>query len=146
RVERSVWWGFFQGLWRRLFLYEVPEFKTSFAGRFYDHPSIKYLARTEKKAYTPFSKSKPAYISGGYFATALLNMFREKGIGDTDLEKVLFCLKFNTLNIQPQTLKMLRSIVADSENNMDELKIKIQKWFDEMQDRANGWYKGKLKL
>src|SRR6476659_1104564 len=40
-------WISIKGWARKVLLYEPDEFKTSFAGKFYEYPAIKYLGRIE---------------------------------------------------------------------------------------------------
>ncbi len=58
---------------RKVLLYEPDEFKSSVAGRFYEYPAIKYLSRIEETHRSRFSLTKPAYISGDYFAETLID-------------------------------------------------------------------------
>lgn len=73
-----------QGWFRKIFLYESPEFKTSFAGKFYEYPAIKYLGRIEDDHKGWLSSTKPSYFSPDYFADTLINFLRDKGAGSTD--------------------------------------------------------------
>jgi hypothetical protein len=134
------------GFFRRLFLYESSQFKYSFAGRFYQHPSIKYLSKADKRSFVTLKNTKPSYISSEHFADSLLRLIREKGSGNTDMEKILYSLKYNTIHVQPETLKLLQHIARDAGNDIDMLKQLIKKWYEEMMDRINGWYKRKLNL
>jgi hypothetical protein len=138
-------WIVFAGWLRRFFYYEVEAFKYSFAGRFYNHPSIQYLSKGKKQGVS-FVKSKPSYISSDNFADTLLQIFREKGAGDTDLERIYFTLRFNTLQIQAETLKHFRHLLSDSGADLAVFRTNLQKWFDETMDRTTGWYKRKVKL
>jgi hypothetical protein len=130
----------------KFFLVEFKGFKYSFAGRFYNHPSIIYLSQGNKKYLISFSQGKPAYISQENFSDTIVQLFRNKGNGINDMEKINFCLKFNTLHIQPQTLAHFRNLLNDSNNDINTFKEKLNQWFNDTQGRANGWYKKKLQL
>ena len=115
-VERMLNDGYYQKIenktdkklqaWRRkALLYEPPEFKSSFAGKFYEYPAIKYLGRIEKDNKEKFNSTKPSYFSAEYFADSLINFLEDKGAGITEMDKIAFCLKFNTYHIQPNTLR-----------------------------------------
>jgi hypothetical protein len=127
------------------FLYQFKNFENSLAGKFYEHPSIKYLAQSAKNSVS-FKNGKPAYISKENFSDTLVQMFRNKGNGATDMEKINFCLKYNTLQIEPETIAHIRNLVADSENDLNKFREKLMKWFEDTMDRTNGWYKRKLSL
>jgi len=131
---------------RSFFLYEEKEFRNSFAGKFYAHPSISYLAPGRKTLWFSFKKGKPAYINRENFSATIIQMLRNRGIGADDMEKVSFCLKFNTMHIQAQTLAHLRNLLNDSDNEIKLFSEKLIQWYSETMDRANGWYKGKLQF
>jgi len=131
---------------RSFFLYEETEFRNSFAGKFYAHPSIRYLTPGRKTLWFSFKKGKPAYINRENFSATIIQMLRNKGIGADDMGKVSFSLKFNTLHIQPQTLAHLRNLLNDSDNEIKLFSDKLIQWYSETMDRTNGWYKGKLQF
>jgi hypothetical protein len=118
------------------FIFQNDNFGKSFAGKFYDYPSIKYLS--EKK------NEKPSYISKELFAQTLTNMLLTKGKGCSEMEKISFCLKFNTLAIQPQTLSYLRNLLESSKNDFSVFTTSLSNWFSETMDRTNGWYKRRM--
>jgi hypothetical protein len=134
-----------QGWLRKNFLYEADEFKKSFAGLFYDYPAIKYLGRIEDNHKGRFSSTKPSYFSSDYFADTLINFLADKGTGVTAMDKIAFCLKFNTYHIQPKTLQQFRSLFESAGGNENVYKQNIIKWFNETMDRANGWHKRKMR-
>jgi hypothetical protein len=131
---------------RRLLLFESAAFKKSFAGKFYEYPSIKYLTKSEASYKRMFSNTKPSYFSGENFGDTVTNMLKEKGVGATDAEKVDFCLTFNPYDIQPLTLKQIRNLWKDAGHDVTTFKAKLKQWFDETMDRTNGWYKQKMQL
>jgi len=126
-------------------LKENPEFRHSFAGRFYDYPAIKYLGRFEKVKSGKLTLSKPAYISASFFAESVINFLADKGDGKTIMDKLNFCLRFNTHNIEPNTRRQFMNLFETSAT-LDDFKANLVKWFNETMDRTNGWYKRKLKL
>lgn len=134
---------------RNVLLYESSKFKGSFAGKFYEFPAIKFLSTIEQdqKGLTNlFSNTKPSYLSADYFADTLCDLLKQKGAGNTDLEKIGYTLEYNTHHIQSQSLQNLQSFYNKSEGNIELFKEQLRKWFNETMDRANGWYKQKLQL
>jgi hypothetical protein len=131
---------------KRFFLKEFKDFKYSFAGKFYNQPSIKYLSSKASDSKTFFSETKPSYITADNFADTIVQLLREKGAGVDDMQKIGFSLQFNTYHIQPESLKNLKGIFADSGTDINLFKTKLKAWFNEMNDRATGWYKRKLQL
>lgn len=135
---------FFQAWRRKVLLYEPPEFKSSFAGKFYEFPAIKYLSQIEKNNKWQFSSTKPSYFSAEYFADSLMNFLEDKGAGVTEMDKIAFCLRFNTYHIQPKTLRQFVNLFESAGGNKDLYKQNIMKWFNETMDRATGWHKQKM--
>jgi len=135
----------FQGWLRKNVFYEADEFKNSFAGRFYEFPAIKYLARIEDDYKGMFSSTKPSYLSADYFADSLIDFLDAKGVGTNSMEKIAFCLKYNTHHIQPKTLKQFVNLFERSENNKVTYKQNLIKWFNETMDRTTGWHKRKMR-
>ncbi|MCX6244724.1 MAG: hypothetical protein NTU98_08465 [Bacteroidetes bacterium] len=140
---------YFLCLQRRNFLhfilFEFKSFENSLAGKFYQHPSIKYLAGSSKNSAS-FKNGKPAYISRENFADTMIQIFRNNGSGANDKEKITGCLNFNTLGIQTQTKAHILNLMADSGNDLEKFREKLMKWFDDTMDRTTGWYKRKLSL
>jgi hypothetical protein len=128
------------------FLREPEEFKDSFAGKFYDQPSIKYLTRSQKRSPFLFRQSKPSYFSGRNFAETIIQIFRNEGAGKDDMERIRFSLVHNRLKLQPETLAHFKNLEHESANDLETFKTKLTQWFDETMDRASGWYKNKLRI
>jgi len=137
--------GFFSFL-QRYFLKEFPDFKESFAGRFYEYPAIKYLSNKAGEQTTFFSQTKPSYLTAEIFADTLIQLIKDKGIGNTDMEKAGYSLKYNAHHIQQATLKHLNDMFVNSSGEIVVFKDKLKHWYNETQDRATGWYKRKLQL
>lgn len=131
---------------KRFFLKEFDGFKYTMAGKFYKSPAIKYLSDNGGELKTYFSQTKPSYISADMFAETLLQLLKDKGTGATDMDKIKFCLQFNTHHIGPATLKNLRDHAENSGNDINVLKDRLKGWYNETMDRATGWYKRKLQL
>lgn len=143
-IESIVsWWWSWQ---RRFLLYESDEFKKSFAGKFYEYTSIKYLAKIESKNKRWFTNSKPSYFSADNFADTLINILKDKGFGDTDESKIDFCLTFNTHNVQTETLRHIQNLWTTSKEDIKAFRLVLKQWFTETMDRTNGWYKQKMQM
>jgi hypothetical protein len=139
----------YKGVWfivQRFFLKEFPAFKHSFAGVFYSYPSVKYLAQRAGEQKTAFTETKPSYISDDNFADTLIQMLKDKGSGATEMDKILFCLQFNTYQVQPATLKRLRDLAENAGKDLSIFKNNLKSWYNETQDRTSGWFKRKLQL
>jgi hypothetical protein len=116
------------------------------AGRFYQHPSIKYLAKGKTSYWGIFSSSKPSYLRPENFSDTLIQMLKIQGAGDTDMQKIGFSLRFNSLQIQPNSLKQIANIYADSAGDAAVFKEKLNQWYNEMMERLSGWFKRKIQF
>ena len=130
---------------KEFFRKKPKESENNFLDRFYNAPSIKYTSEGAKKI-TTFQSKNPSYITNENFAQTIIHLFRNKGNGQTDSDKVDFCLKFNTLRIQPQTLSYLTNLFTDSGKDINLFAQKLNNWFQETMDRTKGWYKRKTNL
>lgn len=139
-------WAWIANKTKYFFLYEKDVFKETFAGRFYNNPSIKYLARLESEKKVLFENTKPSYITPENFSSTLINFLSSKGNGKDKLEQLRFCLKYNTLHIEQDTINNLTALLNNSGDDVNLFKEKLVNWFNETMDRATGWYKRKVKL
>ncbi len=116
----------------------------TFAQRFYQYPSIKYLSKLEvvKNRFT--ESQLPSYLRAENFATTIICILKERGAGKTVSEQIDYCLRFNTCQIQQETLKQLTNLYNDSGRDEILFKKKLESWFDDTMDRASGWYKRKI--
>ena len=131
---------------RQFFLKEYPDFKYSFAGKFYEQPGIKYLVDSAGEPKTWFTQTKPSYFSSTAFAENMAQLLRDKGSGNNDMERINFCLQFNTHHIQAHSLQFLRELAHDSDGDIVLFKKKLEAWYNETMDRTSGWYKRKMQV
>ncbi len=137
----------------------LPDF--TLAKAFYKHPSIKYLSPNT-------SRSKPSYIEPKNFSSTLIQILRGK---DYDGSVPVMLSVYNTLYpmltaarqntdittvetgkvnpvvavIQPETLDKLRQLFIDSGKDLNTFTSLLEDWYNEMMDRANGWYKRQVR-
>lgn len=127
---------------RWFFLSPNRDFKNSLAGRFYEHPSIKYLSKVD--GWTWLSERRPSYLTDVYFVSTLTRMLIEMGLGNDDKEKIASALKLNTLHMQKRTAENIISIHHEAGGEVEPFKEGLRKWYNETMDRTNGWYKRKM--
>src|SRR3979409_1563164 len=60
-----------QNRWNRFTLQPSTNFEQSFAGMFYEYPTIKFLSKSETRQNRWFAQTKPSYISEENFADTL---------------------------------------------------------------------------
>ena len=144
--KAGKYYGKGQGFWKKFFLQQPPGFEQSFAGKFYDYPAIKYLSRIEGNRKMLFDHTKPSYMSADTFADSLINLLSNKGAGDDKIKQISFCIQFNTLQIEAETLRHLRDILDNSGGDLLFFRQRLMKWFNETMDRTNGWYKSSFTI
>src|ERR1700739_3898173 len=138
---KSVW----QSFWHRI----APVKKTdpeTLAQLFFNNPGIKYLADGKKN-------SKPSYLEPTVFSKALIDALKGTGnptgntvtqiknIVDTGIITVTINNKEKNIQLKPDTQAYLQSLINDSNNDIDKFKASLEQWFNNMMDRASGWYK-----
>lgn len=116
----------------------------TFAQKFYHYPSIKYLSKPEAVKYLFTKRQLPSYLSAENFGTTIINILRERGAGTSVSEQIDYCLRFNTCQIQPETLKQLNNLFTESGRDELLFQKKLERWFNDTMDRASGWYKRKM--
>ena len=129
-----------------IFLVEHVLFRFTNAGKFYNEPTIKYLAKVgENKRYS-FRNTKPAYIEKSHFVTAVVSMLQRRSIGINEWDKIKFAVENNSLNLETETLRMFKDWMAQSNDDYEKFKAYIGNSFEEVNDRLVGWYKRKIGL
>lgn len=128
-------------VWKR----NVNGAKKELLKEFYKQPIIKYLA--SGRYY-----SKPSYIDQSDFSKAIMGILKEKGArllkydGEDDdvalIDKIETALndKDNTL-IEEETKKHLKDLLENSQNDLQKFEANLEEWFNNMMERASGWYK-----
>lgn len=98
---------------------------------FYEHPIIYRLAKKGKGG-------RPSYISKQNFAQVVIAL-----LSDQNSIKQSFTEIETNIRALPNggTKRLLLTLLAESEENVWIFRSKLEKWFDEMMDRATGWYK-----
>jgi hypothetical protein len=108
-----------------------------FIKKFYKHPSIKYLGEDN-------TSSKPAYLHPQSFSQTMVQLLRGEtynGRTENESELIRNNLEDNTLQINTETLRQLKNLFYDARQDSVAFKVKLEDWFNEMQERTNGWYK-----
>jgi hypothetical protein len=127
-----------------IFLVEDNNFRYTNAGKFYEEPTIKYLAKPGEQAWYSLRNRKPAYVSPETFVITVLNMFSNKGRGISEWDKIKFAIETNAMHLEPETLKMFQDLVKRSNDNFKNFVDLLLNHFADTMDRVNGWYKRKI--
>lgn len=79
-------------------------------------------------------KYSPSYMSADSFQSILLHTI----LGEQNTDKLIQQIE----EIPDENLrKVLKQFLSDANHELDAFKGKIQKWYDDVMDRASGWYK-----
>jgi len=84
-----------------------------------------------------YSRSKqgpPSYINAETFQSILFNIV-VKGEDVSQLKEKIDALP------DPDLRNVLNQLLNDADNELDMFKVNIEKWFNDVMDRASGWYK-----
>jgi hypothetical protein len=127
-----------------IFLVEPGNFKYTTGGKFYEEPTIKYLAKPGEQTWYSLRNRKPSYISQENFVVTVLNMLSNRGRGISEWDKIKFSVETNALHLEPETLKMFQDMVKRSDDSFERFVSLIQNQFADSMDRLNGWYKRKI--
>lgn len=99
-------------------------------GEFKSNSLYKHLSQQ----YSRTTQGPPSYIDSGTFQSILFDIIL-KGEGVEQLKE-----KIETL--PDQDLKnVLNQLLRDADNELDQFKGNIEKWYNDVMDRASGWYK-----
>ena len=115
-------------------------------GLFYEHPLIKYLAAGNMLC------KYPAYINPETFAKVMVDLLRghNLAVGDSSGKAIAQNLSDGNAvwvkkqRIEADTLRYLNSLWVDSQGDVFKFSVLLENWFEEMMDRASGWYKKKI--
>jgi hypothetical protein len=129
-----------------IFLIEHLSFRYTNGGKFYEEPSIKYLAKVGENKRWSLKNTKPAYIEKSHFVSAIVSMLLYRSIGINEWDKIKFALDNNSLNLEPETLKMFKGWLEMSNDSYEKFKTHIGNSYAEVNDRLVGWYKRKIGL
>ncbi|MFA0963228.1 hypothetical protein AB9P05_15605 [Roseivirga sp. BDSF3-8] len=110
--------------------------------KFYNHHLIKSLSKNRKK--------RPSYISPGVFAKVIMDLMAEekanenKGTGSilkANLKDIVSAKIFD----QSSVMKLLKSFAEEVNYDANRFAVKLEAWFEEVMDRAKGWYVRKIR-
>ena len=104
------------------------ELKEFLANPMYEQLAGKYFGKT-----TP-----PSYISSGNFRSILLHLISVKK------EATNFREKIGAVS-DPKLKAVLMQLYEEANERFDTFQDKVEEWYDEVMERAGGWYKRRIK-
>ena len=133
---------FIVGIFKRLknffllFSFKKPKSKEamSLVESFYDHLGIKYLGENK-------ISNKPSYISPEFFSKALTDVLKEKANDPAASSIKQLQDGIEALKNTNETKKLIQSLLADANNDVEKFKTLLEDWFNETMNRTSGWYK-----
>lgn len=82
----------------------------------------------------------PAYISASNFVSVLIEQIGPANFNTTNLSAAI------TASTLPQEMKtVLATLLAKSQNKLEDFEKELEKFYDEAMDRVTGWYKRKVR-
>jgi hypothetical protein len=114
------------------------------------HPLVKGL--TKRPNLSKGTNWKPTYISSNIFADVLIDLIANSNSKEDDQTTPAVDINSfknileNTSLLVPGLKRIFLRYVAESSGNLQFVKGKISKWFDETQERLIGSYKKNLQL
>lgn len=114
---------------------------TKLAKDFYQHPFIVKLSEQGRD-------DRPSYISKAYFSKIVMDLLGAREEADTSFAAIAAAVEKLP---EGKTKQLLLALVNDTTQQVTEsraqlamLKAKLENWYDEMMDRALGWYKRRV--
>jgi hypothetical protein len=104
---------------------------------FYGHPMIRPLIEQPRGlSITKTRKRKPSYISTDVFSSVLVSL---KG-GAGTLDEIVAGLP------SAQLRDLVTRLRQETGDDLDQLKLRIERWYDDSMERVSGWYKRRVQL
>ena len=105
-----------------------------YAGKLYEHPLIKHLAKHGKD---------PSYVRPSIFAAALLDVVgRKDGAPAVSADQVRAALE--EVDPKEPVGGVLLALSRGSGESLDEVRAAVADWYEEAMDRVAGWYKRRV--
>ena len=105
---------------------------------FYQHPIIKNYGQNQLF-------KKPSYLSAENFATILIETLKDLD-GSNRNKTATFAMLQTVMDakrnlIEPETHSILTFHLNEAAGDIDVLKFRLAKWYNDTMDRVSGWYK-----
>jgi hypothetical protein len=97
---------------------------------FYRHPLIQSLGRLRGDG----QRERPSYIPARLFALVVLDVLAPDRQGSTAQEP----------GVASELRRALRALTGTTDGEVEASRQRVEVWFDDVMDRASGWYKRKI--
>lgn len=124
--------------------------ETGLSGNFFEHPHFVFLGKDPD--------SKPSYLKSSKFAKVVLDLIRTGGknnkLGQSSLlDKNSVSASIDQLSLskfkeidKSETLRLLKSFAKEAGEDINTFSLKVEDWFNEECERAQGWYNRRIKV
>ena len=108
---------------------------------FYAHPLIRPLMNQPRWWTTKTTRErKPSYIATEIFSAVLLNFAPATTYAKRTLDEIVKDLPSAELR------KKVTALQQEAGNDPDQLRARIERWYDDAMERVSGWYKRRVQL
>ena len=113
---------------------------------FYSHPRIQALIKPP--GWLSVAKRNPSYLPGRIFALTLLDTFAPPTDGTASDDLIARATKaVESATIAGPTIQnMLKDGLLEARGDVDKFRASLEGSFDEVMDRASGWYKRRIQV
>lgn len=135
-------WYLYRYIWKELsaWMNRLVGKKRSYTlyNNFYQHPIIKNYGQNQLF-------KKPSYLSAENFATILIETLKDLD-GSNRNKTATFAMLQTVMDakrnlIEPETHSILTFHLNEAAGDIDVLKYRLAKWYNDTMDRVSGWYK-----
>jgi hypothetical protein len=122
-----------------------PPTHTDFSA-FLDHPLVKTFRPSKRTMLSRLklgSRGRPTYLASTVFASAVVSFGGRDSAGKTADEALEVALQ----NLPSDYLReVAKSLLVGAERTVDDLRGKLEQWYDDSMERVSGWYKRKVQV
>jgi hypothetical protein len=113
---------------------------------FLDHALVKTFRPTKRTLLSRLklgSRGRPAYLASTVFASAVLSFGGKDPAGETAEDALQAALA----NLPSDYLRQVaKSLMVGTERTVDDLRGKLEQWYDDSMERVSGWYRRKVQV
>ena len=112
---------------------------------FYTHPLIEKFTNPSKWGWL-FNLNTPSYLSNSTFSKVLLEVLGDKNSMNANVQNIKDKIKNLFPKVDSSTRQVLLNLIEDSGDDLEKLKANLESWYEQMMDRASGWYKRRVQI
>ena len=113
--------------------------KADLGVQFYQHPLIVKFARNKQNSSEDEKHNRPSYLNKANFSKILIDILDDPEAINRDFTQLAERIKAQVP--EGPTRTSLLTFVREAQGDVDKLDKLLQQWYDDMMERASGWYK-----